>query len=350
MTFNRLLISVLAILLFACGKNEDATPTGKYSSGVFISNEGQFQTGTGTVSFFNRETKTVENDIFQTVNGRPLGNILQSLEIHNNKAYLVVNNAKKVEVVQAWDFKEVGTIQGLEMPRYFIGIDDKKGYVSQWGVGGIDGSVKVVDLQTNTVIKTIAVGKGAEKMLKLDNKVYVACNGGFASENRVFVIDTQKDEVSATIVTPDNSNGLVLDANNKIWVACSGRSQWNGSASVTVSPAQLVRLNPISNQIEQSFAFERHGLGNLVINSGKNTLFYSYSGRVFSQSINAGINTNPLISRSFYGLSYDINTDMLYAAVGGNFSSNSKFIRFNISGVAIDSMNVGIAPNGFCFK
>lgn len=350
MKFKHLLISILAIIIFACSKDEDATPTGKYSSGVFISNEGQFQTGTGTVSFFNRETKTVENDIFQTVNNRPLGNILQSLEIHNDKAYLVVNNAKKVEVVQAWDFKEVGTIQGLEMPRHFVGIDDKKGYVSQWGIGGIDGSVKVIDLQTNTIIKTMAVGKGAEKMLKVDNKVYVSCNGGFASDNRVFVIDTQKDEVSATINTPDSPNGLVLDASNKIWVSCSGRSQWNGMASVTVSPAQLIRLNPATNQIEQSFAFERHGLGNLVINSGKNLLFYSQNGRVFSQNINAGINTNPLISRSFYGLGYDTNTDMLYAAVGGNFSSNSKFIRFNVSGVAIDSMNVGVAPNGFYFR
>jgi len=350
MKSNYLLISILAILFFSCSKSEDATPTGKYSSGVFISNEGQFQTGTGTVSFFNRESKTVENDIFQTVNSRPLGNILQSIEIHNNKAYLVVNNAKKVEVVQAWDFKEVGTIQGLEMPRYFIGIDDKKGYVSQWGAGGVDGSVKVIDLQTNTVIKTIQVGKGAEKMLKVDNKVFVSCNGGFSSENRVFVIDTQKDEVSATISTPENPNGLALDANNKIWVTCNGRSQWNGTASVTVSPAQLIRINPNTNQIEQSFAFNLHGLSNLAINAGKNVLFYSYNRRVFSQNINSGLSANPLINRSFYGLGYDATTDMLYAAVAGNFSTNSKFIRFGVSGVAIDSMNVGIAPNGFYFK
>lgn len=350
MKSNYLFISFLAVLFFSCSKSEDATPTGKYSSGVFISNEGQFQTGTGTVSFFNRESKTVENDIFQTVNNRPLGNILQSVEIHNNKAYLVINNAKKVEVVQAWDFKEVGTIQGLEMPRYFIGIDDKKGYVSQWGAGGIDGSVKVIDLQTNTVIKTIQVGKGAEKMLKVDNKVFVSCNGGFSTENKVFVIDAQKDEVSATISTPDNPNSLALDANNKVWVTCNGRSQWNGTASVTVSPAQLIRINPTTNQIEQSFPFERHGLGSLLTNTSKNTLFYSYSGRVFSQNINSGISATPLISRSFYGLGYDTATDMLYGAVAGNFFTNSKFVRYSISGVATDSMNVGVAPNGFYFK
>jgi DNA-binding beta-propeller fold protein YncE len=350
MKFNLFLISALAVLLFACNKNEDATPSGKYSSGVFIVNEGPFQTGTGTVSFLNRDTKMVENDIFQTVNKRPLGNILQSLEIHNDRAYLVVNNAKKVEVVQAWDFKEVGTIQGLEMPRYFVGIDEKKGYVSQWGVGGIDGSVKVIDLQSNTVIKTIQVGRGAEKMLKVDNKVFVACNGGFANDNRVFVIDTQKDEVSATINTPENANSLALDGNSKIWVTCNGRSQWNGMASVTVSPAQLIRVNPANNQIEQSFVFERHGLNNLTMNTERNMLFYTYSGRVFSQNINSGVSTNPLIRRGFYGLNYDKAAELLYAADAGNFSSNGKIIRFNTRGIAVDSMTVGVAPNGFYFR
>ncbi len=350
MKANVFLISILAISLLACSKSEDTAPAGKYSSGVFIVNEGQFQTGTGTVSFLNRDSKMVENDIFQMVNNRPIGNILQSLQIHNDRAYLVVNNAKKVEVVQAWDFKEVGTIQGLEMPRYFIGIDEKKGYISQWGAGGLEGSIKVVDLQTNTITKTIQVGRGAEKMLKVDNKVFVTCNGGFGNDNRVFIIDNQKDEVSATINTPDNANSLVLDANNKIWITCNGRSQWNGMASVTVSPAQLIRINPTNNQIEQNFAFDRHGLNNLVINAGRNLLFYTYSGRVFSQNINSGISANPLIRRGFYGLGHDATTDLLYAADAGNFSSNGKIIRFNPSGVAVDSMTVGIAPNGFYFR
>lgn len=350
MKTNYFLISILAILFFACTKNEDATPTGKYSSGVLIVNEGPFQTGTGTVSFLNRETKMVENDIFQIVNNRPLGNIVQSLDIHNNKAYIIVNNAKKVEVVQAWDFKEVGTIQGLEMPRYFVGINDNKGYISEWGMGGVNGAIKVVDLQTNMITKTIPVGRGAEKMLKVGEKVFVACNGGFGTDDRVFVIDTQRDEVSAMITVADNPNSLALDVNDKVWVTCSGRSQWNGTSFTTLAPAQLIRFNAVSNIVEQSFQFERHGLNNLVINSGKNTLFYNYSSRVFSQNISSGIPSNPLIRRSFYGLGYDKNSDLLYAADAGNFSSNGKVLRYNASGAAVDSMTVGVAPNGFYFR
>ena len=351
MKINLLLISILAVLFTACSKSEDATPTGKYSSGVFISNEGPFQTGTGTISHFNRDTKMVENDIFQAVNGRPLGNIVQSIEIHNDKAYMVVNNAKKVEVAQAWDFKSVGVIQDLEMPRYFLGINDKKGYISQWGAGGVNGAIKVVDLQTNTVTKTINVGKGAEKMVTIDNKVFVTCGGGFDNENLLFVIDIQQDAVSATIAVPDNSNSIVVDSNNKLWVACRGRSQWNGMTTVTVSPAQLIRINPVNNQIEQRFTFGRHGVSNLVINQSKNTLFYTFNGQVFTQNINDNaLNTTPLIRRSFYGLGFDTQTNLLYAADAGNFSSNGKVMRYNPNGSALDSMIVGIAPSNFFFR
>jgi DNA-binding beta-propeller fold protein YncE len=351
MKINLFLISILVIFFTACSKSEDATPTGKYSSGVFVSNEGPFQTGTGTVSFFDRNTRMAENDIFQLVNSRPLGNIVQSIEIHNDKAYMVVNNAKKVEVAQAWDFKSVGVIQDLEIPRFFLGIDEKKGYISQWGVGGVNGAIKVVDLQTNMVTKTINVGKGAERMVKIDNKVFVACGGGFDNENQLFVVDTQRDEVSATISVPDNSNSLVVDSNNKLWVACRGRSQWNGTTTVTVSPAQLIRINPANNQVEQRFTFSRHGVSNLVINASRNTLFYTFSGQVFAQNINDNaLNTTPIVRRGFYGLGFDPQANLLYAADAGNFVSNGKVIRYNPNGSAVDSMTVGIAPSGFYFR
>jgi DNA-binding beta-propeller fold protein YncE len=348
---NLFSIALIAFLSFACAKNEDATPSGKYSSGVFIINEGAFQTGTGTISFFNRDNKTVENDIFQTTNNRPLGNIVQSVEIHKDRAYIVVNNAKKVEVVQAWDFKQIATIQGFEMPRYLIGIDDNKAYVSEWGLGGVNGAVKVVDLKTNTITKTILVGKGAEKMLKIGTRVFVTCNGGFDNENKLFVIDVESDEVRTIIDTPNNTNSLVVDSNNKLWVTCAGRSQWNGTTSVTASPAQLIRINPFNNQIEQRFTFGKHGLGNLNINAGGNILFYTYDSKVFTHNINDNaLNNTAIISRYFYGLGFDKQTNLLYAADAGNFSSNGKMIRFNPNGSVLDSLTVGVIPNGFYFR
>ena len=44
------------------------TPCDLYETGIFITNEGQFQTGTGSVSYFNNSTSESQNKIYQKAN------------------------------------------------------------------------------------------------------------------------------------------------------------------------------------------------------------------------------------------------------------------------------------------
>eukprot|EP01034_Spumella_vulgaris_P009002 gene9002-11428_t len=41
---------------------------------------------------------SLKTDIFQSVNGAPLGDILQSMTYINDRAYIVVNNSGKIEI------------------------------------------------------------------------------------------------------------------------------------------------------------------------------------------------------------------------------------------------------------
>ena len=80
---------LLIILLAGCKKdNTNVTPLpvtpppvthAAYRTGVFIMNQGNFGTGSGTISFFDRSNLTVQQDIFMAVNNRPLGNVVQSM-------------------------------------------------------------------------------------------------------------------------------------------------------------------------------------------------------------------------------------------------------------------------------
>src|ERR1043165_7729268 len=93
-------ISVMLVILSACKKKDETTvtpATADYSNGVFVTNEGQFGSGSGTISFYNRSSKTVTADIFQKANSFPLGNVVQSMNVFNDKGYIVVNNAQKIE-------------------------------------------------------------------------------------------------------------------------------------------------------------------------------------------------------------------------------------------------------------
>lgn len=346
----------MTMAISACKKDDPqaetpATPTpSAYESGVFVTNEGPFSNGSGTISYFDKTNSTVSNDIFQSKNGYPLGSIVQSMAIYNSKGYIVVNNAGKVEIVDAGTFASVGVVSGLNSPRCFLGVNSTTGYVSEWGADGMTGAVKVVNLSTNTVTSTIATGKGAENMLKVGNKVYVACGGGFGNDSVITVIDALTNTVTGTIEVGENPKSLQVDANGKIWVLCAGKFALDFSLE---KPGSLVRIDPTADSVELSLPLTSTYSQpfHLVINAAKTSLYYTFDSKVYTQSANSStLNTTAVISRNFYSLGIDVANDYIYGGNAGNFSANGNVLRYNASGTVIDSFAVGIIPGGFCFK
>lgn len=356
MKTNRLIYATAIVLaiITSCKKEEpidDTTNTTTYDNGVFIVNEGPFQTGSGTVSFYDRDKKTVSQDIFQTVNSASLGNIVQSMTIHNSKAYIVVNNASKVEVVNASTFKSSGTIDGLSSPRYFVGLNASKGYVSDWG--SISGTVAVVDLSNNTVTSAIDVkGSGPENMLLAGDKLFVLNSGGWGYDSTVAIIDTQADTLLALVTVGDNPRGIALDANGKIWVLCGGIADWMDPSNDT--EGKLVKLNADTYTIEQSISFSSttYHPTDLVMNTDKNKLYYIYGGGVYEFDISStNVSSAALFTGSFYALGYDPETDYLYAADPLDYTQNGLVYRYKAdNGDLVDSLSGGVIPGDFWFE
>jgi YVTN family beta-propeller protein len=338
---------VIVAALSSCKKDGNNAVTGVFSKGIFIVNEGPFQSGSGTITYFQPDSSLVKQDIFEAVNGRPLGNIAQSMTIYNGKGYIVVNNAGTVEVVDIATFKSSGTITGLVNPSELLVVDAAKAYVSDWA-----GQIAVVDLNSNTITKTIAAASGPDAMLKSGNYVYVANSGGLGIDSIVTVIDFKTDKVVKVIPVGESPSGIVADGNGKIWVVCKGMG-YNGYPYPTDTPGRLVRIDPASLAVDYTYYFTSNEIHpeKLHINEQKSMLYFLYNYGIYRFSLlSANALPEKLVSRSFYSLGYESKTGYLYASDVKNYVSEGVVLRIKADdGTVVDSLPAGIVPRGFSF-
>lgn len=343
------LLLLVGSLFFACGKDDAKPSGGKYSNGVFIVNEGPFQNGTGTVSFFDSDSLKVSNDIFGKENASALlGNIAQSMTIHEGKAYVVVNNANKIEIADAETFKSVGKITGLALPRYFLPISTTKALVSQWGANGLDGSLAIVDLTSNAVAKTVAIGKGPEKMILEKGKIYVALSGGFGDDKRIAVFNPSTETVEKYIELPgDNPTSLVADASGTIWTVCRGATDWVNPTKST--PGKLFSI--INDAVSGNGIELANGADNLVISPSKTTIYFTSGGKVYAHSASSSAAQPSLFSdKNIYSLGVDPATGNVWLADAKDFSSPGEVTVLDRDGNQVRSFEAGITPAEFWFQ
>jgi len=344
----------LSIIITSCEKDDD-TITGVFSDGIFITNEGAYGAGNGSVSFYSYKGDNVTNNIFNATNNRSLGDVVQSLTVFNSRAYIVVNASNKVEVVQDYDFVETGTISDLTNPRYFIGINKSKGYISQWGEEGV---VKVIDLTALEVTKTIEVGTGPEHLIYHNNNVYVANSGGYGLDNTISVIDPSTDAVIKTIsLDGDSPRDFTVDANGDLWVLCYGYVEYDYITYDIVSEtaSKLVRINPTTNEVAQTITINENQHPTCLESDKSKTNIYFGGGFGYQGIYKMAITettapTTPLLNKYFYGFNINPETGNIFAMEAPSFTANGTLCRYTEDGTELGSYEVGVGPNGSSLK
>ncbi|MEX0967362.1 MAG: DUF5074 domain-containing protein [Bacteroidia bacterium] len=349
-----LLYFLIFLALASCKEKDDMTPAveqAEFPQGIFVVNEGLFQSGTGSITYFNTERGETWVNVFSEVNQRPLGNVVQSMAIHHNKAYIVVNNAGKAEVVNLEDFKSEGAIDGLVLPRVFLGISNDKGYISQWGAGGMNGSVQVVNLETMQVEKSVSAGSGTDYLMMHNNHVLALNGGGFGNDSTMTVIDPETDAVLQTIQLQPNPRSAVTDNDGKLWILCGGRYDFMDPDKD--SPGHLLRLHPQTYVIELDLEFPSQKIhpDKLVMNKAGDEMYFLYGSGIYSHPVSGtNLDLQPLVNRTFYSLGYDRVSETITAADAGDFISKGWVIRYLETGSVLDSFKAGVIPVNFVFN
>lgn len=349
--------SVLILLLFvftSCEEEKEPPLTNAgYSQGVFIMNEGPFQSGTGTITYMRRDgTGKVEN-VFQKSNtGLVLGNIVQSMNVdpqNLNHAYIAVNNANKLVVVDVRTFNREEQIPNIDLPRYIEFGLNQKAYISCW-----DNTVKIISTVGYEFFGQVTVGTGPEKMKRIGNQIWILNKGGFAVDSTISILDTGNDQLVNTLEVYPKPTGIEVDENGLVWVLCSGKG-WNGFPDPSDSEAHLLCIDPsdYSMVVDLPFPTTTEHPEDLTINKEGNLLFYTLPDGIYRFDIHSNeLEENPFIEHSpmFYSMSCDREANILYASDPVDYVQQGWVYRYDVfTGSLQDSIRSGIVPGEFYF-
>ena len=204
---------------FDTGKDfgDGSVPTGR---GLFITNEGNFMYGNASLSYYDPESMRVENEVFVRANGFKLGDVAQSMIIHNGVGWVVVNNSGVIFAIDPDTFREIGRITGFTSPRHIHFLSDEKAYVTQlW-----DPRIYIVNPKTYGITGYIETDMdfesgSTEQMVQYGKYVFTNC---WSYQNRILKIDTETDRVVGELTVGIQPTSLVMDCHDRLWTITDG--------------------------------------------------------------------------------------------------------------------------------
>ncbi len=191
-----------------------------------------------------------------------------------------------------------------------------------------------------------------EQMVQYDKYVYTNC---WSFDNKILVIDSEKDRVVDSIEVLKQPNSMVLDKNRSLWVLTDGG--YEGSP-YGYEPPGLLRIDAGSEQVVTVFRFGAGELpSGLKINGSGDTLYF-LNRHVYRQTVEPGSSPELFVKSpypedypgGFYGLGVDPETSEIYVSDAGDYVQRGMVFRYRPDGFPLDTFQAGIIPGNFCFK
>ncbi len=165
-------IIFFSMLLSGCDQNDVNQDVISLEKGsVLVLCEGNFNANNASLWAFTPGNNDITGPLFQNLTGRELGDVAQSFIIDGDRLYIINNNSHTLEIINLQSsLSHEGTLALPNASPRYLAIQDNIGYITCWNLAGI----LMVDLNTQTVLDTIAVGALPEDILIVDDFLYTS--------------------------------------------------------------------------------------------------------------------------------------------------------------------------------
>lgn len=330
----------LCTLLVSCLKIDDLPPASYYmGGGALIVNEGNFNSGNGSLSFYSYDSTKLFNDVFATANSRPLGDVPNSVMCYSSYAYIPVNNSGKIEVISKRTFKSVGTITGLISPRNMAAVSEGKAYVTSM----YSDSVTIVDLTRNKISGYINIHKSSEAIVVIGNKVYIS---SWLGGNKIMVINSATDDVVDSISVGHEPESMVIDREYRLWVLCTGGWQ-------KVYPPELYSIDAVTDKVYKKLVFSTEASPScLRIDGTGQTLYYIDKGVRQMDIGSPALPGTALIPETgtFYKIGINPANSDIFISNAGDYVKNGEVLVYKNDGTLVSKQPAGVIPGAIDFN
>ena len=343
-----LLMVLAAIMMFGCESDPTSSGGGDKTpelSGAFILNEGNFNGGNGSLSFYSPKDGAIQNGIYKAVNGADLGDVVQSMTIIDTLGFIVVNNSNKIEVISTNSWKKVTTINlpAGSSPRY-LSYDGQFAYVTNL----FGNSISKISLSSYQVESTVPVGTNPE-MIVLDGNTAYTANSGFGWNNTVSVVDLGQGQESKTIKVGDNPRSMRKINNDELHVLCEGRWPAWGDTTDQGTNGGIYMIDPAALTVTDSLPVQGHP--SELTYDGAETGYFLNGGVLnsYSTKTNKAL-SNALVTGWFYSVEVDPVSQQIFCLDAKDYAQEGSLRIFSTAGDSLETHTVGIIPGGVTFN
>ena len=333
---KKLLFLITAIFIsFSCSNEALDENQNNVQSFVFVACEGNFGASNGSVYYFNQS-----GDIFSVDN---IGDIVQSLEVYNDKLFVIVNNSHKII---AYDITENGlSLPGIEVstsgssPREMVIVDDYL-YFTNWNTNDI----KRLNL-FNYIISDFSTLDGKPESIIHDNgKLFVAMqmNNDYSDSNKVYQISIDTGTIEEEWTVGFGPTSIIKDDNN-IYVANTYYDE-NFNAFYGTSRLDVINDEVIINNYNEGVVCGGS------IHKFSSSIFRSSDGGIVSLDEDLNFISNTKIGDEIPSQLYstEIINNKIYFGVT-NFTDINLVKIYNSNNELESTYEVGLFPGDFAY-
>lgn len=332
------ILTVLSVL----GCNEDPyfgpvypelsnNPINSSGNKLIIGCEGNFQFSNASISIIDLETDQVASDVYKSLNGSGIGDVLQSFTSKGDTLLVVLNNTGTIKLLDKTNLLEIASFSGFRSPRYAKFINDQEIVITDLYAD----QLLRFNLETDSITGSMDVFGGQGQIILSDSLAFVSN----LDQKQIDVIDLKTFTLQESIkleFVPTHLKYLEVDR-----FIVAGTSENNSEESV-ISVFNSKRELLMSTIILKKLTGLDAELG---------SCFYADSKNVYKYDALSGISANLFAHRCLtpYSLRFSSSHSLLVICDARDYISNGVVQVFNTEGMFFNNYDVGIIPQAVQF-